>query len=386
MSDTVNVLIKLLKSAITEQQVQLPEINEKQIREMYDIAHRHDVSPLFCFGTNLNGLVQDSSLSAEFKKEIYTAAVRNEVILSETSKICRVLENEGIPYIPLKGSVIRNYYPQQWMRPSRDIDILVKKEDINRANEAVQTQLGFVHDTDGKNAIILKAPQGICFELHHTLIAENIFPQAAEVLDGVWDYSAPDEGFKRKMSDTFFIYYYIVHTAIHFSAGSGGLRPIFDLWLLKKNFSFDENELNRLLEKSGMLKFYRAIQELSAVWIDGAEHTAETRLIESYITTGGIDGERNLIVTIRVNNSKSKARYVLSMIFLPMDKLKKIYPVLEKAPILVPFCLVHRVFTFLFGNKKKSRKKIINELRNISGENMNDLLKIWNIVGFSDKK
>ena len=33
-----------------------------------------------------------------------------------------------IPFLPLKGSVIRQYYPEPWMRTSCDIDILVDFE------------------------------------------------------------------------------------------------------------------------------------------------------------------------------------------------------------------------------------------------------------------
>ncbi|MBO4954226.1 MAG: nucleotidyltransferase family protein, partial [Clostridia bacterium] len=33
-----------------------------------------------------------------------------------------------IDFMPLKGAVIRQYYPEPWMRTSCDIDIHVKKD------------------------------------------------------------------------------------------------------------------------------------------------------------------------------------------------------------------------------------------------------------------
>ena len=41
------------------------------------------------------------------------------------------LEKAEIPFLPLKGSVIRKYYPEPWMRTSCDIDLLIHKEEAD---------------------------------------------------------------------------------------------------------------------------------------------------------------------------------------------------------------------------------------------------------------
>ena len=43
----------------------------------------------------------------------------------EFQRICAVLEQAEVSYIPLKGLLLRNCYPEGWMRTSGDLDLLV---------------------------------------------------------------------------------------------------------------------------------------------------------------------------------------------------------------------------------------------------------------------
>ncbi len=56
--------------------------------------------------------------------------------------------------MPLKGSVIRNMYPEPWMRTSCDIDILVEKSSLDVAKKAVQA-IGFEYKGMGSHDISL---------------------------------------------------------------------------------------------------------------------------------------------------------------------------------------------------------------------------------------
>ena len=59
---------------------------------------------------------------------------------AEYENLCSAFEKAQIPFLPLKGSVIRKYYPEAWMRTSCDIDILVHDEDVGRAKEIQKAQ------------------------------------------------------------------------------------------------------------------------------------------------------------------------------------------------------------------------------------------------------
>ena len=53
-------------------------------------------------------------------------------------------------------------------------------------------------------------------------------------------------------------------------------------------------------------------------------------------------------------------RYLLSRIFLPYQKMKRLYPRLGKAPILLPFYHVKRWISFLF---KKDKNRAFAEFK-----------------------
>lgn len=385
MDKTIDIFVGLLRNAITGAGESFPQASDEQIREMYDIAKKHNILPIFCLAASRSNLTSDEKLIQVFKREIYTAALRNDVILKEFSKICNVLEKEKIPYLPLKGSVIRDYYPQEWMRSSRDIDILVKQEDLHRAGEALYQQCGYLHEKDWSNAIIMNTPQGICFELHYTLLAGSTFPKAKEYLDNIWNMVSTEKGFRMKMDNETLFYYHIVHTAKHFNSGTGGIRPLTDLWLMKQKINYDEAKLNSLLEKSDLLKFFQAMEKMTEIWFGDAEHTEETRLVEKFIFEGGIDGDRNITVSQNIHRHKGKHMYILSKVFVPFATLKGLYPVLDKCVLLAPFCVLHRIFSFLFGQKKERRKETIAEIKGISKEKLDSISSVWDIVEFKEK-
>lgn len=80
---------------------------------------------LVVFGLKQNGLLTDAEKRLE--QYIHKAIFRHEGLVFEYGQICSVLEQAQIPFLPLKGSILRDYYPEAWMRTSCDIDILVRR-------------------------------------------------------------------------------------------------------------------------------------------------------------------------------------------------------------------------------------------------------------------
>ena len=73
-------------------------------------------------GLNKNGLLAKEN--QEVGNEIIKAIYRHAQLSYEYVAVCDALETAQIPFIPLKGSVLRKWYPEPWMRTSCDIDIL----------------------------------------------------------------------------------------------------------------------------------------------------------------------------------------------------------------------------------------------------------------------
>ena len=123
---TQSVLFQLLRIAVCGEAVteQLKTACTPEMLEaVYDLAARHDLAHLVGQAASKLDLA-DSEILEKCKKTAMHALMRYMQLNYEYEQVCQVLEQEKIPFIPLKGSVLRNDYPEPWMRTSCDVDIL----------------------------------------------------------------------------------------------------------------------------------------------------------------------------------------------------------------------------------------------------------------------
>ena len=93
---------------------------------LFALAKKHDLAHLVGDALDRNGFLSDGAeMRKPFLRERNMAVYRYEQQQYDFEQICDTLEDAQIPFLPLKGSVLRGYYPEAWMRTSCDIDILV---------------------------------------------------------------------------------------------------------------------------------------------------------------------------------------------------------------------------------------------------------------------
>ena len=141
---TIQILFALLRSAICGTKLTAEERNNYSpdlLQDLLKISSKHDVVHLLAFGLKQNELI--SKENSDIEKCILKAVYRYERLRYEYENLCSVLEKAQIPFLPLKGSVIRKYYPEAWMRTSCDIDVLVHKRDAERAKSVLVDGYGY---------------------------------------------------------------------------------------------------------------------------------------------------------------------------------------------------------------------------------------------------
>lgn len=349
------VLFALLRSAICGAPVD-NEIKAACTPEMLDavyaLAERHDLAHLV--GQAVSKLkLPESEAGKKCKNAAMVAFYRYAQIQYEYQRICDLLETEKVPFIPLKGSVLRSYYPEPWMRTSCDIDVLVKEANLDAAVKVLQE--GLAYNLQGKSGhdVSLFSPGGVHLELHFTVIEDERLPATQKVLSRYWEDSVPVEGkvFQRAVSDEMFYFYHIAHMAKHMENGGCGIRPFLDIWVLNNRVTHDTAARNALLENGGLLTFARAAEELTGVWFSGNKETVQSLCFGRFILDGGVYGSLENMVALRQTKKGSRGKYLLSRIFVSYGVLKQYFPVLEKHKWLMPFCQVARWLKLLFGGK-----------------------------------
>ena len=318
-------------------------IDDDLLKKLYLTAKKHDMVHIVALWLSKSRISMLSKAQDYFLSKFVFAIRRYEQMNKDYECICKILEEEKIPYIPLKGAVIRDFYPEPWMRTSCDIDILVKEEDLERAAKAISEKLSFKSDgSRDYHDISMFSESCTHLELHFN-IKENM-ENIDGVLSDVWKYSQSDTdgGYRYKMTNEFLLFHIVSHMAYHVKCGGCGIRAFIDLYLLENNLSYDESKLLCLCEKCSIDTFRKAVEKLSAVWMGQQEHDELSKQLEEFILDGGLYGDIESAAAIKQTKNGGRTKYLLTLVFQPYEVLKEKYPVLKKHKWLIPFYQMKR--------------------------------------------
>lgn len=391
MNGVAQTMFNCIKCEICGQKekIVLPEVSARFLAAVYQLSKAHDVAHLVGDALNKSGVFENlpadideneraaiAKVKEKFDEQIFTAVYRYETINYELEQICKTLEEAKIPFIPLKGSVIRKYYPEPWMRTSCDIDILVKEKDADKASKVLAERLQYKINEKGQHDVSLFSPSNIHVELHFKLM--DIEFKQVSALSDVWSGREvePVSEYEYTMSNELFLLYHIYHMAKHFVHGGCGVKPFIDLWIIKNKIGFDGGKAQKMLQESGLLAFYERSIDLMSVWFEGKEYSEITQEMENFILQGGVYGTLEQHLAMSQNKKGGKFRHLLSKIFLSYEQMKVYYPSVKKCPILFPFYQVRRWCRILFCGGRKAAINEIKVNKNITKEQQERVKKL----------
>lgn len=356
--------------------------SDEALSKVLKLASKHDIAHLVALGI-LNSESANEQVKAQLQKQAVLAFYRYEKLNYELQTVCETLEKANIPFIPLKGSVLREYYPEPWMRTSCDIDVLVHEEDLQVATKCLIDNLNYVEHRKYSHDMSLFSPSGVHFELHYDLVEDGWANSSCKVLSNVWDYASLREGkeYWYELSDSMFYFYHIAHMAKHFQQGGCGIRPFIDLWILDRIKDVNLSERNELLIKGELLQFADAARNLSKVWLDNAPIDSTSEKMENYIFTGGVYGTIENKIAVQQQKKGGSVKYAISKIILTYDELKFHYPILQKHKWLFPFMQVRRWFKLVFGGHAKRTMQELSYNKNISQNNADEMKELLKEIG-----
>ena len=390
LSEIWNITQPILRAAVCGDAISdecREKLSPQTLKAVYNFTKKYNIAQIAAFALlNDERIKIDGEVEAAFKKSLFLAATLCEQMDYEYNRIGKAFDEEQIPYIPLKGTVLRKYYRESWMRTSSDTDILVKAEDIGRAKKTLTEKLKYTLTGGTAHDISLSSPGNIHTEIHYELIETNRAAKSSKILLNVWESSAPlGNTYCYAMSDEMFYFYHIAHMAKHFENGGCGIRPFIDLWILNHRIDFEREKREKMLNEGGLLKFAKACEELSEVWFGSAKANEITQALERYLLNGGMYGTVENMVAVQKNQDGGRMQYIFHRLFLPFAQLKNIYPVLKKHKWLMPLMQVRRWIKMITSgrmNRTVWELRSLNENENENSE-MNELLEK---LGLNNKK
>lgn len=345
-----------------ELDAQIFSLSDQELARLYQLSKTHDLAHLTGDALIKNGVIQNAEIKTKLEKQRMLAVYRYEKFSYGLTKLCGALEQAEIPFIPLKGSVLRQYYPEPWMRTRCDIDVLVHEEDLQRVVSYLSDNLGYRRESQNFHDISMFTQGGVHIEVNYDLVEDGKVNSAVSVLKKVWDTAVQSDNgsYYYEMPDEYFYFYHIAHMAKHFvGTGGCGIRPFLDLWILNNRINFDREKRANLLSDGGLDVFAKQAELLAEIWFGYAEHTEITKQMENYILRGGVYGTNANRIAVQQQKKGGKVKYALSKIFIPYKVIKFHYPILQKNKWLTPIMEVRRWGKLIFcGHLKRTVKEL----------------------------
>lgn len=319
-----------------------------QPEELLQLAERHCVAGMAYYAVEK---LPEIGLETSVKWR----QIRDKALVTDLTQqmdlvvIGRAFSDAGIRYLPLKGSVIKPLYPKSDMRAMSDIDLLTDRESAEKTRE-IMSELGYSCERFGEDSpdIYCKPPM-MNVEIHYALFGEDCkeFP---EVFADPWSLCTAD-GMRFSFTPDAFFAYVLAQAVKRLEEGSAGIRQIMDLWAcLQSDMGISLKRSLDMLKPSGKRDTAALMAALSEIWFGGRAHTEATLRLESRIL--GISAvETSAEISIKCSG---KPGNLARLIFPAFADMQELYPVLKKAPVLLPACWLLRLVTKPFLDRRRN--------------------------------
>ena len=295
------------------------------------------------------------------------------------------LEKAEIPFIPLKGAVLKNLYPNPALRNFTDYDLYIgdKLSEV----EKVMLELGYDYDHDTENDMDFVKKPSLHFEMHHSLFT------SAYDFDGYFNepfektYLKEGKKYFHLYRNEDFLVHVLAHLYKHFTDGGCGIKQFMDMYVLTKKLELDMDYIHNELEIIGLNGFLETVIRLNAFLFDGEKPDDNLLEIADYVFNCGTFGsvKNNMALEYAQDNEDAKKhfglykmKYFANRWQLSFSGMKKQYPILGKLPFLLPFCYFHKLFKVVFFKRGviKSQVKDINDFSDDYSKHIDHILEI----------
>lgn len=386
--DSCTGVLLLVRSAICREKLALPE--GFSLEEVLPFLKTHEIEGLALEGAMLCGV----SIDTPGVKALRSNAAKCLLVTQRQEAALRLLmqtfEKNGIDYLPVKGTILRQHYPMPELRTMGDADILIRREQYDKVAPLME-QLGYSFAMEDLSVKSWTSPR-LLVELHVDLVPETD-GDLYRYYKNPWRLGRQiDNTHRYEMSHEDAFVFLFAHFAKHCRRGGVGIRQMTDLWVHLTTFAdMDMAYIDRTMEQLGLLPFYKNVMDTLRIWFVGGEHTEATKVITMHILNSGVFGTqesselvRALRVTDPEDGKKSKWKLLLNAVFPPYTRMREVFPILREHRWLLPFCHIWRFIRALFLFPVKAIRKVFKS-SDVSTDAMSEKKKMLDTMGIGTK-
>lgn len=367
-------MLYLASRALRRCPAEQSRVSAMDLRAVYAAAKENGMEAAAYLG--LGGLAPEEPWAKQWREDRDRALRKSILFDVERGALYDYLEQQGIWYLPLKGTLLKEWYPRPEMRQMVDNDILF---DVSRA-EAVRSWFlnrGYQEEICDNCFQYSKEPV-YNFEMHTTLMEERVGERLSAYYQDVEQRILPVPGkCQRRMTDEDFYIYLTLHVYKHFCLAGTGFRCLMDCCVFLENHrELDWDYVEGELEKLGAAQWERQLRRISLAVFDREKAfslealSPEDREFFAYLAGSGAYGNAVQKINAQINGvgnvqkkttAWDKFRYLWRRFFPPMDIIKKNYPFFYRHRLLLPVLWIYRLVIRL----PKAFGKAWRELRSL---------------------
>lgn len=347
----------------------------------------------------------------ESLRPVYDHAIHKALVQEyEFQALLDGMEKDGIDCLPMKGWIMRNYYPDPLMRSMGDLDVLIKDMDSQKMQEWIEEK-GYILENN-KNPVHdeYKKPPYLFVELHRTLIDVNYLVELQtewidQLAERIWNkqnlVKRANHIYQLRNED--FYIYHLLHFYKHFMYAGSGIRPLVDIYIFLKKHeeSLDRVYLQQQLDILKLSTFAERMEQLAFACFSNqsVQHEIkmeEVRQVVEYLTDASTYGDvaTSKLASIVSQGTGSFTGDILASrikkCFPSRQVLQRRYPKLRNYPWMLPFYWVLRAIRIIFLERHKVYEmgKKTNELikiKNTETETYNKMENVFRLVGIATK-
>ncbi len=373
-------IIVLAKSAITGEKQPWPE--GFRLSQAMDFLGKCNIVSIGYQGA-LNCGCPEHHPVLKYLLDYHCVSIYNsERQMEEISRVCQALEENGIDYMPLKGTIMKSKYPHHAMRTMSDADILIRQEQYDACHQVLQG-LGFQKISESDHECGWKN-ENLKIDLHKRLVSSDD-PVYYNYFGDGWSFAKQKQGHRYAMSNEDAFIFEIVHFTKHYCKGGISIRHAIDLWVhLYTAPDIDKVYIRQQLAKMQLEVFYDHIMNLLAAWFEDGPMDAYTEHISSVLfDSTSTASKKDIAESARAAQRKgsvAKGKYniLLRKIFPEKKHIEWNYPKLKKLPL--PIAWVARWCNILLF-KQDTVRESQEKLQSVTTEEIENYRQSLEFVG-----
>ena len=378
MEKTSEFLIYLMACSLQGTKPEEALLANIDMEALLRLAKAHSVSAMVCMALEQTNAFRCAEESIRLKwLDCKNKAVRKNMLLdAERHRLEKEFAEHGIWYMPLKGSILKDWYPKFGMREMADNDILFDPAGRKQVREIFQNR-GYktVSFRKGNHDVYEKAPI-YNFEMHVSLF-HGTYKELTEQYENVKERLLPVDGTAYQFAFTpeDFYVFVLAHAHKHYSHSGTGIRTLADIYVMNRHLGgiMNRDEVEQKLTQLGIAEYEQHSRVLAEKLFSAVRPLAEIELTEDEkgmllyycdaTTYGTVDNRVNNRLHELQENSENiklwtKVKYCCVRLFPERDFCKYAYPFVYKHPWTLPFFWVWRIVDRCITNKKNVQQEL----------------------------